>query len=106
MKENTKRIEANCWFLFLFRCSYCTDYYWNPRVLNKHRNMHTDIQYKCEKCDQILLSKETFYAHCTSHLTKKKTDPNEKFICDICEKNFKTKGSIRNHMHLHCGKCL
>lgn len=76
------------------------------RELNKHRNMHTDITYKCEKCGQILLNKESFYAHCTSHFTKKKSDPDEKCICDICKKNFKTKGSIRNHMLLHTGECF
>lgn len=73
------------------------------RQLGKHRNMHTDVQYTCEHCTQKFTSKENFYAHCASHVLKKKHDPNVKFSCDICSKSFKTKGSIRNHMLLHTG---
>lgn len=72
--------------------------------MSKHRNMHIDVEYKCELCSQIFLNRDNFYAHCTSHLVKRKADPQEKFICDICKKHFKTKGSIRNHMLLHTGK--
>lgn len=75
------------------------------RELGKHRNMHNDVVYTCEKCDQKFTSRENFYAHCMSHL-KRKNDPNVKFTCEICDKSFKTKGSIRNHMLLHTGNHL
>lgn len=66
--------------------------------------MHA-VKYTCEICGQLFVSKESFYAHCTAHVSKgKRADLAENFICDICNKNFKTKGSIRNHMLLHTGE--
>lgn len=94
--------------VFKNRCPHCTDYYWNIRELNKHRNMHSEVKYVCETCGSSFANKDHFYAHCSSHSDKKKTqsDPNEQFICEICNKHFKSKGSIRNHMILHTGKLI
>lgn len=90
----------------IFRCPHCTDYYWNICDLNKHRLMHTDVQYNCETCGSTFTSKDNFYMHCASHFKEKKvyTYPDVQFICDICQKIFKSKGSIRNHMVLHTGE--
>lgn len=90
----------------LFRCPYCPVYFWNTQELIKHRNMHTDVQFTCEICSLKFTSRDNFYAHCASHLMKRKKDPTEEFVCDVCKKQFKTKGSIRNHMLLHTGNHL
>lgn len=81
---------------------HCSDYYWNHRELNKHRNMHTDVEYKCELCEQAFFNRDLLYAHVMSHHSKKKkTNAKENFICEICDKVFTSKGSIRNHVQLH-----
>lgn len=95
--------------IVFFRCWYCTDYFWDARELIKHRNLHTDVEYKCEICGQISFSRDILYAHITmSHLkkaqSKKLTNPSEKFTCEICSKDFATKWSIKSHMLQHTKK--
>lgn len=84
---------------------YCPDYYWNIRELSKHRSMHTDVEYKCELCEMVFLHQNLFYAHVSAHHStkkkKEKEETNEQLLCEICNKYFKNKGSIRNHMVLH-----
>lgn len=95
-----------CILFHHFSCLYCSDYYWDIRELNKHRSMHTDVEYKCELCELVFLHKNLFYAHVSAHHSTKKrkekeVESNEQFLCELCNKNFKNKGSIRNHMVLH-----
>lgn len=67
--------------------------------------MHTDVEYKCEMCDQIFLNRDALYVHCYSkHTNKQRNDPDEEFICDICSKRFKTKAGVKNHLFLHMSK--
>ncbi|XP_055312474.1 serendipity locus protein delta-like, partial [Sitodiplosis mosellana] len=82
---------ANAHFHHLkYRCMYCSDYYWNTRELNKHRNMHTDVVYKCELCEQTFSFQNLFYAHVSAHHSKKKkekeAESDEQLICELCEK--------------------
>lgn len=93
--------------MICFRCSYCSDYFWDAKELIKHRNMHTDVQYKCELCEQICWNRDILYTHVSqSHLKKKWGDPSEKFTCEICKKDFATKWSIKSHMLQHTSKLI
>lgn len=67
--------------------------------------MHTDIEYRCEVCEQVFSNRDTMYVHCTSQHGKKSIkDPDEVFICDLCSKQFKTKSGIKSHLYLHSSK--
>lgn len=69
--------------------------------------MHTDVEYKCELCQQMFTNRDHFYAHVSiHHYKKRKNETGEKFICDICAKVFTTKAGIRNHMLLHTGESI
>lgn len=81
----------------------CPDYYWCTRALAKHIKMHTDFVYKCELCGQTSNTRELLYSHITLAHQKRYRDRPDKFTCDICSKDFTTKGGIRNHMLLHTG---
>lgn len=96
-------------FLFLkskFSCWYCTDYFWDSRELIKHRNMHTNIEYKCGLCQQIFMSRVLLYSHVSqAHQKRRLAVPDTKFTCDICLKDFATKWSIKSHMLQHNSEC-
>ncbi|XP_031617242.1 zinc finger protein 431-like isoform X2 [Contarinia nasturtii] len=82
-----------------YRCYYCSDYFWDNHKQIQHQRMHV-VVYKCELCDQTY-SKHSLHAHVLQkHLKMKsiETVSDPKFICDICEKTFRTKGNIRLHM--------
>lgn len=91
--------------MFNFRCTNCPDYYWDQRELARHIKMHTDYPYKCELCDQIVMTRDLLYSHITlAHERRYKCERGQLMTCDICSKTFTTKGGIRNHMLLHTGK--
>lgn len=85
-----------------FSCWYCTDYFWDTAALIKHRNMHTNIEYKCELCQQVFMSRVLLYSHVSqAHQKRRLIVTDTKFTCDICRKDFATKWSIKSHMLQH-----
>lgn len=91
-------------FIF-FRCMYCSDYYWNKIELTHHRNLHTDVEYKCEKCEQVFYNRDSMYSHCTlQHSQRGQKRADEEYICDLCAKRFTTKAGVRSHLFLHMSK--
>lgn len=92
-------------FAPIFRCMYCADYYWNKMELTHHRNLHTDVAYKCERCDLTFYNRDTMYSHCSlQHSKKYQNREPEEYICDLCAKQFKTKAGVRSHLFLHMSK--
>ncbi|XP_031621561.1 zinc finger protein 425-like [Contarinia nasturtii] len=88
-----------------YRCYYCPDYFWDPREQMKHQNMHTDVEYKCEVCELVCCNRDILYAHVSQiHLKKKYTDPDAKYTCELCNKDFVTKWGIKTHMLQHTKK--
>ncbi|XP_055311614.1 zinc finger protein 84-like isoform X1 [Sitodiplosis mosellana] len=83
-----------------------SDYFWDDAELIKHRNMHKDVKYQCELCDQLFYNRDILYSHIAqSHLKKKWGDPEStKYTCEICNKDFATKWSIKSHMLQHTKK--
>lgn len=66
--------------------------------------MHNDVEYKCEICEQISNNRDILYAHVIqSHFKKKyeNPNPNAKYTCEMCNKDFATKWSIQSHMLKH-----
>lgn len=82
---------------------YCPDYYWNTIELTRHRNLHSDIEYKCEICAQVFYNRDSIYSHCSAQHSNKhqKVDADKEYICDLCSKSFKTKYAVRSHLLLH-----
>lgn len=88
-----------------FRCTYCSDYYWNTIELTHHRNLHSDVEYKCEKCEQIFHNRDSMYSHCVlQHSKRGQKNPDDEFICDLCSKKFRTKSGVRAHLLVHMSK--
>lgn len=99
-------IFIRSFFNIFFSCWYCTDYFWDNSELIKHRNMHSNIEYLCELCNQVFMSRDILYSHISQLHQKKRwgPDPETKFTCDICKKDFATKWSIKSHMLQHISK--
>lgn len=70
--------------------------------------MHSNIEYSCELCNTICMGRDPLYSHVAKKHQNKGwvPDPDTKFICDFCGKEFTTKHSIRNHMLQHMSKLL
>lgn len=89
----------------IFRCFYCTDYFWDVHQLKEHQNMHMDVEYKCELCGKNCWNRVNFYSHMAlSHLKKKKKvdNPKGKFTCNICNKDFIASPTISNSIPVSC----
>jgi len=94
-----------------FSCNICGKLYKAAPTLKKHVKAHTAIKkkYQCPECpkvyfdyDKSSLNRHMRFAHRN----------NRPYSCNICEKDFRTKGSrdehIRKHLgerHLKCSMC-
>ena len=71
--------------------------------LNRHILTHTNIDWKCDCCDYICLTKETLLRHENEVCLRR--GPQEVAKCDICEKTLATKRLLVGHKkELHSGK--
>ena len=93
---------------FLLECEQCPKKYSNKDSLRNHRNEHTD-RFKCEECNMRCqsissLNRHRKALHAYNPLSNIKDTPTgveedeyELISCDICEKFFATKESLKNH---------
>ncbi|XP_055311604.1 zinc finger protein 25-like [Sitodiplosis mosellana] len=85
-----------------FSCFYCTDYFWDEAELIKHRNLHKDIEYKCEQCGKSTWTRDSLYIHVAQrHFDRKYVDVDATYTCDLCHKVCATKTSIKTHLLQH-----
>ena len=94
---------------FLFECEQCPKKYSKKTSLINHRNMHTD-RYKCEDCNMRFqsishINRHNKALHSIVNFTETGEDEDlddyELISCDICEKFFSTKESLKNHTAVH-----
>ena len=76
----------------LFKCNDCTKRFFTPEGLQMHQN--TDPHhYACDQCEKVLPSTAKLARHKVIHVTDKK------FVCDICEKCYRTEQNLRSHKY-------
>ena len=98
------------------KCPVCEKWCTRPWVLKNHMKTHDESnRKKCEDCDKILLTEESYNRHkveqitcnecmviiCYKRYIKKhmQTHSGEVTIqCNTCEKHFITKGELRKHV--------
>ena len=61
------------------------------------RRMHLDLwpKYKCEYCDKTFPS---YWKRDLHHAMKHETNPEKRFVCHVCGKDFIVRGSCRVHI--------
>lgn len=85
---------------FTYRCKVCEKKFSYKRTLQKHSQIHLKIKnlntFKCDICGKSYLRENIFNKHkikCTGTI---KTYP-----CDTCNKQFKSKYKLKEHMYTH-----
>ena len=92
-------------------CPYCDKKFSGPYRTKKHIEFeHKNKKFKCEKCPKAFHSQASLEYHkLTNHITE--TPPFEH--CSICDKDFLSKVSLKNHMkvmhndvhQIECNQC-
>ncbi|CAH1981721.1 unnamed protein product [Acanthoscelides obtectus] len=118
----------------IFKCKVCLQMFPSYYKLNKHKRQHvqTDNPYKCQqcetsfnsvadltahirvhkgkhpytckKCDTGLWTKEELDEHLALHNLKKIKQPDKKFRCDVCLKEFGRLYEVERHIRVHTGE--
>ncbi|GJQ83233.1 hypothetical protein Trydic_g8831 [Trypoxylus dichotomus] len=93
-----------------FICSKCGKQFKNKNELNNHVNSEcgTVKLYKCQVCNQKLMSAGSLYNHMLRHKGQLKVHERihtqeKAFVCDICGKGFCHRQSLITHSTLHTG---
>ena len=83
---------------FKYQCSTCQQVFRYPYELRDHEKVHTNLgKFFCKEdnCkDRSYTTKKALLQHQQLHSDKV-------FTCDVCEKEFKTKGYLQQHFRIH-----
>lgn len=58
----------------------------------------------CNKCDLGFWTKKAYEAHALVHVLRKVKQPEKKFRCDVCAKQFSKLCDVERHIRVHTGE--
>ncbi|XP_052864045.1 zinc finger protein 34-like [Anopheles cruzii] len=78
-------------------CDECGRRFARQTELQRHRRIYhtTDHPYRCEPCNKIFLSRQSYREHMDSHANVRR------FECEICDKKFVRRRNLINHRMSH-----
>ena len=91
-----------------FDCGICDASFMDQGSWKRHKERHFGVRnHSCEICGMAFYEKYSLRVHQTSHFytsLKSEKDVNSGFTCHICQKYFKTKKDMKNHLVAHSTK--
>lgn len=85
-------------------CQFCNMYIKDPILMGEHVTSHVDRQVPpCEGCGKIFESSEQQKEHVKLYDPPRRSSTLTKadLTCDVCDKEFTTKATLRNHREIH-----
>lgn len=83
--------------LHSMQCKICLKWLKNKVCLRKHMIQHSGEMFKCHLCTEY----ETVNKQCLVNHIKIKHSEEKKFLCEVCNKSFKLKNTLVNHLRQH-----
>ena len=91
-----------------FKCEICDASFMDQGSWKRHKERHFGIRnHSCDVCGMAFYEKYSLRVHQTSHFyasLKSDKDVSSGFSCHICQKYFKTKKDMKNHLVAHSTK--
>ena len=82
-------------------CDECGKFFGYPKDLNRHKStVHAAPQYFCKDCNMYYKTKFVYEQHCISH---EENNVDGLFTCETCNKCFSLKTSLVSHIKKHIG---
>ncbi|XP_058058629.1 oocyte zinc finger protein XlCOF6-like [Anopheles bellator] len=80
-----------------YRCDECGRRFARQSELQRHRRIYhtTDHPYRCEPCNKIFLSRQSYREHMDSH------ENVRRFECETCDRKFVRRRNLINHRMSH-----
>lgn len=81
-------------------CKFCSTFFVDFESLKEHSKIHL-IEYPCEFCEEICLSRSSLTRHVKSHPEYVALRMQEKFTCPYCNLTFDSFGAFKKHRRIH-----
>lgn len=79
------------------QCRVCSKWLKNKVCLRKHMIQHSEKKFKCNLCPDY----ETVNKQCLVNHIRIKHSEEKRFACEVCNKSFKLKNTLINHIRQH-----
>ncbi|CAH1105785.1 unnamed protein product [Psylliodes chrysocephalus] len=86
-------------------CPQCGSEFREVQDFSAHLRVHKGKHpYMCNKCDLGFWTKKAYEAHALVHVLRKVKQPEKKFRCDVCAKQFSKLCDVERHIRVHTGE--
>lgn len=83
-----------------YKCDQCDKAFTQHSSLHAHKFTHTDKPtFSCDQCGATFFRKDSFRSHMKKHRSEDEWDK-----CEICDKRFKSRKLLKDHMVVHTGE--